>query len=145
MKTILTTAFIFYIILFSFACTQNQTFSSEKQVISLLNNFYTSYITERSKMPEDFDKINSLKTKFLTQKLITKIDTADIDELDYDPFLNAQYCDIEWLKTLIIRKESTDNNCFEITYQKNYFNTEKTSIKLIIIKQKDGFKIDSIL
>ena len=71
---------------------------NDKTAEETLKEFYTQYITACGKMPDE----TKIKEKFVTEELRRKIDNASLDELDYDPFLNAQYCDKAWLTTLQI-------------------------------------------
>lgn len=136
----LTSLFTVIMILFN-SCGQAQDNSSDGKIISMLKEFYTSYITENSKMPPNMKNIDSMKRKYCTNSLLYKIKKQ---ELDYDPFLNAQDSNTEWLKTLSITKDSNKTNLYIVSYIDSYSNN-KISVKLIIVKEKDSFKINSIL
>ena len=123
---------------------QSQDKTSDDEILKMLNSFYTSYITERSKMPEDEKKVELIKSKYFTANLLDKLDKLNKQGLNYDPFINAQDWDIDLLKKLMIRKEIKSNNIFEVSYPDNYRKT-LTKIKLIVIKQNDNYKIDDIL
>lgn len=92
-------------------------------------------------MPPDFEKINSIKKKYCTANLLRKIEK---DELDYDPFLNAQDSNIEWIKTLSVKKDTKENNLYYVSYKDTYNGTQIV-IKLIVLKEKESYKIDAIL
>lgn len=139
-----TLAFLFTIgvMLFStFNCQSNPPSSTDEQIISMLKEFYTAYITENAKMPADFTKINLIKKKYCTANLLSKIEK---EELDYDPFLNAQDSNTEWLKTLTIKKDTKENNLFQVSYKDTYSGTQ-VIIKLIVIKEMESYKINAIL
>lgn len=114
--------------------------SSDEQILEMLKTFYTVYITENTKMPIDIAKIESLKKQYCTTTLLQKIQN---EEYDYDPFLKAQDCSIEWLNTLSIKRENL-NNQYIVTYFDDYSKTNIT-IKIIIVKELDSYKIDSIM
>lgn len=117
---------------------QPQIETSDEEIMKMIKDFYTNYITENVKMPPDGSKIFSLKKKYCTTYLLEKINNQ---ELDYDPFLKAQDSNIEWLKTLIIKKDPSKKGFYEVSYTDN---TKQIVIKLTVIKQNESFKIDSI-
>ena len=125
----------------TFSCQSNQPSSTDEQIISMLKDFYTGYITENAKMPTDFAKINLMKKKYCTANLLSKIEK---EELDYDSFLNAQDSNTEWLKTLAVKKDTKENNLYQVSYKDTYNGTQVV-IKLIVIKEKESYKIDAIL
>lgn len=113
---------------------------SDKQILSMLKSFYSNYITENSKMPPNQKNIKLIKNKYCTSTFLKKIDKQ---ELEYDPFLNAQDCKIEWLKTLTIRKDSIRNNLYYVSYINNY-NNQHIIIKVIVVKLNQLYKIDLV-
>lgn len=115
--------------------------SSDKQIVEMLKKFYNEYLTEIDKMPLNQKKINLVKQKFCTSKLLKKIDLL---ELDYDPFVNAQDFDSEVLKTIKFTKDSKSLNIYKACYIYS-FNKKNICIKLRIIKTNNNFKIDDIL
>ena len=73
------------------------------------------------------------------------------EEIDADPFLKAQDTDIRFLETLSVKKDSTRLNDFIVSYECSYIspadNKEVNNpivIHLTVIKEKEGFKIDSV-
>lgn len=131
---------ILFLLIFCFQVKSQTNKYSEKEIITMIKSFYTAYITETSKMPPDFNKIEVIKKEYCTLSLLNKI---EMQELDYDPFLKAQDCDAETLKTLSIKKDIKQKNLFYVSYNDNYTKTEIT-IKLIIKKENDSYKIDTI-
>ncbi|MDD4991453.1 MAG: DUF3828 domain-containing protein [Paludibacter sp.] len=155
---------ISFIILFSMTINvvcQTNTINSqakevylEEKILDMLNEFYTSYITENSKMAEmenktaGIEKLNSIKRKYCTIRLLNKIDKQNEDaELDADPFLKSQDFNIKWSKTLKFRKDSKNQNMYIVSYSyyDNYKHTNnQITIKLIIVKQRGCYRIDSV-
>jgi len=117
---------------------QPQNKSSDEEIMSMIKSFYTGYITENVKMPPNGSKIFSLKKKYCTTYLINKINNQ---ELDFDPFLKAQDSNIEWLKTLTVKKNVSKKGFYIVSYTDN---NKQIIIKLNVIKQNESFKIDSI-
>jgi hypothetical protein len=115
--------------------------STDKQIVIFLKEFYTNYINENSKMPRNEKNIDKIKRKYCTNNLINKINN---EELDFDPFLNAQDCQEEFLKTLSINKGAGEFDTYVVSYMDDYSKT-KITIELTVVIEKDGFKIDSIL
>ena len=123
---------------------KSQSNSDEEQVVNMLTDFYTGYITIIAKGPVDYeDKLIALKEKCCTKKLLDKIAEDFKNELDYDPFINAQDSDVAWLKTLSVVKEPQTENTYSVSYRNN--DTTKVVIHLLVVKQGSLFKIDGIL
>ena len=113
----------------------------EDQAAKMLKNFYTSYLGTYSKhllLNIENSKIDSIKKVYCTPKLLNYI--LSIDELDYDPFLNAQMIDIRMLETLTIKKDSAKNDIYYVSYTYGRENT----IKLSVLREGNGYKIDHI-
>jgi len=125
----------------AYSCQSNQPGSTDEQIISMLKDFYTAYIIENAKMPTDYEKINSMKKNYCTANLLNKIEK---EEFDYDPFLNAQDSNIEWLNTLTVKKDIKNDNLYKVSY-KDTFSGTQVLIKLIVIKEKESYKINAIL
>jgi len=66
----------------TFCCKSNQP-TSDEQIVNMLRDFYTSYISENAKMHPNTAKIDSIKAKYCTSNLIHELEDG---ELDYDPF-----------------------------------------------------------
>lgn len=64
--------------------------------------------------------------------------------LGHDPFLNAQGTRDEWSETLTITKNNNVKNGYNVTLYDQYYK-KKTTIKLLLVKEESGYKIDSIL
>jgi len=119
----------------SFCQAQNKT-SGDSAVI-MLKQFYTAYITA-----DDEKQLSSLQKKYCTKKILKRI--ADDEELDSDPFINAQDTDADWLRTMVINKDAQKPNVYVVSYVNNY--TQKRIInKLLVVKEGKAYKIDDIL
>jgi len=140
MKTKLSILFFALSIVFfsnlSFARAQSN--SSDKQVLTMLKEFYTNYITVVSNGAEP-KMILSLQKKYCTSDLLKKIPKL-IEQSDSDPFLKAQDSNTEFLKTLSIRKDLKKSN----TYIVSYIADKKITINLIVIHENETFKIAKV-
>lgn len=136
-KTYLLTIGFFIFFTNSF-CQINNNSSNE---LTMLKNFYTAYITELSSPNVNYKHVDSLKKIYCTKGLIGKMKS---NELDYDILLNAQDSDIEWLKTLTVKKTSFSTNQFDVSFIDNY-SKKKNIIKVAVVKQGGGFKISEVL
>lgn len=145
MKTKIYIASIIFGILFSNIMysqeKQKENNSSDKEIVEMLKNFYNEYIFECDKMPMNEKKINSIKKKYCTPKLLQKIDLL---ELDYDPFVDAQDFESTLLKTIKFTKVSKSNNIYKACYVWD-FNKKTICVKLSIKKVNNIFKIDDII
>lgn len=109
--------------------------------MEMLKQFYTEYITEILKTDPSEKKLKSIKKQYCTAGLLSKIQSV---ELDYDPFLNAQDADEDWLKTLSVRKDPQRKKDGYIISLVDKDTETKTTVKLIVIKEKERYKIDAI-
>lgn len=137
MKTqFLTSCFVGMLIFFSSFCRAQNKVSNDSAA-TMLKQFYTSYITA-----EEESQLTLIRKKYCTKKILNKI--AKDEELDADPFLQAQDTDSDWVRTLVINKDAQKPNVYIVSYIDNY--TKKRIInKLVVIKQGQAYKIDDIL
>jgi Protein of unknown function (DUF3828) len=128
----------------SFSC-QSQAKASDDAAIKMLKEFYTSYITEGTKIESNEDKLESIQKKYCTAKLLTKMKhEMEEGEMDSDPFINAQDFDINWLKSLTISKDAQKADVYIVSYLDNDAQT-RTNIKLHVVKEGSLYKIDAFL
>ena len=137
---------IWLILLFSInaAVLYAQSQSSEKQISVMLKGFYTKYITAvaSSDNPHISEKkLILLRNQYCTSHLLNQIPKL-IEQTDSDPFLKAQDSDIAFLKTLSVKKDIKKSNVYTVSY----FSSLQTKfvIYLKIVKDNEGFKIDSL-
>jgi hypothetical protein len=113
----------------------------------MLKEFYTTYISEIGKKRGNnerinWEKINAIPKEYCTVRLLKEIENDK--ELDYDPFINAQDADLKSLKTLSIKKNIEVPNGYVVTYGDSFGKEEVSIIKVVVVKEKDGYKIDSV-
>jgi len=120
---------------------QSSSFSNGQDAVNMIKEFYKNYIMENAKTTNNTERINELKRKYCTEKLLDKMAK---DELDYDPILNAQDCDIKWLNTLSVTKDSLKMNRYTVSYIDNY-SKRKNTVRLLVVKEHSIFKIDAII
>ncbi len=115
--------------------------NEDDEAATTINEFYTKYMTTCAKWSTSQKKLEALKLKYLTPKLLKKLSD---EELDYDPILNAQDCDFDWLRDLSVTKDSDMANVYIVSYSpgSEYENVE---IRLVVVKDEKDYKIDSIL
>lgn len=124
----------------------NDTTSSSQQAqlsgMEMLREFYTLYITENDKMKRDDLRIATIKEKYVTPKLIAKIDSAMLYyNLNYDPFVNAQDYDTAWIKTLEIAPVPERTNTFDICY--TYNRNSKSCTTVVLVESEGKYMIDN--
>lgn len=124
----------------------NDTISSSQQAqlsgMEMLREFYTLYITENDKKKRDDLRIATIKEKYVTPKLIAKIDSAMLYyNLDYDPFVNAQDYDTAWIKTLEIAPVPERTNTFDICY--TYNKNSKSCTTVVLVESEGKYMIDN--
>jgi hypothetical protein len=134
--------FLFFCLSFP-ACNNPKQQTDEKQIINMLNNFYISYISEQSKMQQDFKKIDVLLKKYCTDNLQKQIQD---EEIDYDLLIDGQYCKKEWLNTMVISKYTYGANIYIVNFNYTVNKVKKKKeIKLQVIKNGNNFLIDKVL
>lgn len=132
----LASCFVSILISFSSFC-QAQNKAPNDSAAIMLKQFYTSYIST-----EEESQLTLIKKQYCTKKILNRI--AKDEELDADPFLQAQDTDIDWLRTLVINKDTQKPNVYTVSYISNY--TKKRIInKLLVVKVGQAYKIDDIL
>jgi len=125
------------------ACNNLIQNTEENHVINVLKDFYTAYINERTKMPEDFKKINTLLKKYCTDNLQKQLQDEDID---YDLFLDGQNCEKEWLKTIIISKDKIRSNVYIVNFDYKVNGKKKRKeIKIEIVQKGEIVLMDKVL
>jgi hypothetical protein len=111
-----------------------------------LRSFYANYITTCSSEisgKQFVAKVDSICNHFCTSRLSTRIHDLKINRiLDYDPFLCAQYCSIEWLKSLSIKRDLKRSNLFIVSFKQS--SDEIVRVKIIMIPENGQFKIDYV-
>ncbi|MDR2917521.1 MAG: YbjP/YqhG family protein [Tannerella sp.] len=112
------------------------TSNDETQIIAMLKDFYTHYIIECDKMPVNGQNIVALKNKYFTTEFLKKWDEI---ELDYDPVLNAQDYNKDWIKTLEINSVPSQKDVYEVCY-----SIKENCIRLSVIKKDGIYLIDNI-
>jgi hypothetical protein len=114
---------------------------SEEKVKEMLKNFYTSYITENSTFPVNQKKRDSIEKKYCTPYVLREY--ADEPSIEGDPFLRADIMHPSILKILTFRKDASRDDLYYISY-KLPAEKEPRTIRLLIVKEKDSYKIDLV-
>lgn len=111
---------LFFLTVGIFACDTNQPrtvnkTSAESQktfkddATERLKTFYSAYIYEMSKLPEDSVRINKLIQEYCTASYATRLrELYEQGELDADPFIDLQDFDTGWVNTLTIQNKKSD-------------------------------------
>lgn len=114
--------------------------------VDMLTAFYTQYITETSNPHWNQSKRDSIIRTYCTERITRIVHTGNPDVLDYDLFLNAQDCDINWLNTLAIVPE-TAGSAYRISYEYTDYKGDiiTNTIRLQVTKENDRYKISKAL
>ena len=110
---------------------------SEAKVKGMLKDFYTRYIIENSTFPVNQKKRDSIEHRYCTQNVFNQFE----GDIEYDIFLRSQMVDTMILKTMTFRKDSAKDNLYYVSYT---YNKDHVTIKLLIAKEKDEYKIDVV-
>lgn len=135
------------------SCISAQNNPSDKEIIAMLNEFYVAYSTVWSitppPSPDILDrKIDSIQEKYCTLKLRTE--AKKYLEDGHDLMTNDLGIGIESLKTLIITKDSTKADIYIVSYittntdAANKPIKQKITLKVAVVKGKEGYKINDV-
>ena len=105
----------------------------------MLNDFYYKYVILKCSLSTDNPKIDSLKVKYCTNNLLQNIAQH---KSKYDPFLQTYDFDSTLLNTLKIKNEGISKRSYLISFKLK--NDEETVVRLIVIKDKGIYQIDSV-
>ncbi|TAL71645.1 MAG: hypothetical protein EPN88_05470 [Bacteroidetes bacterium] len=136
-KTIL--SFIIILVIIGTATRQNSFANnrfSQDHITKMLKSFYTCLATIHN-----LNKLDSVKRLNCTSNYFKEIENQEM--LDYEPLIKAQDFGFDCLKTLTIKKDLKRADLYYVTYIEP--NTKmKVTIKLIIVKEKERYKIDYV-
>ena len=136
------------------SCAQSP--NEEKQIISMLKEFYTAHITLWESLRTllskvEFDnKLDSLQEIYCTKRV--RIESKKYHKLGYDLLSNDFITSIEKLKsTLKIVRDTTKENTYIVSYIAEIRDPSvpprdhENIIHLTVVKENDSYKIDEIL
>jgi hypothetical protein len=116
--------------------------TEEEQVKNMLTEFYTLYINVTcGKIPVNIEEMYSIVRKYTTNRTFMQWNNP---EPGYDLFLDANYCETDWINTLSVRKDSIDNNVYVVSWNVNTEEKQKI-VRLRILQTAEDYKIDEIL
>ncbi|NBW35352.1 MAG: hypothetical protein EBR30_10110 [Cytophagia bacterium] len=105
------------------------------KALLFLRNFYEEYLAAFNNSSTD-----SVKKKYCTVELLKELNFGD---RSYDPFLNAQDFDHNFLKTLKIKKSGVSKEIFIVSYVDSY-TKEDVQITIGLLKIQNEYKINSV-
>jgi hypothetical protein len=111
--------------------------NEDKAQMDFINSFYTSYISWQTDLNNTQLDIEELKKQTCTPELLKSLEQQ---ELEADPFLNAQDVDFSWLSSLAVEKKGT--NQFVVSYRTGY-NDQVIRIGVGLVKDGSSYKIAS--
>ncbi len=112
--------------------------SENNEIITFLKEFYHLYISENAKNNVDRKYILQLKEKYVSKELLEKLGN---ENLDYDPFVNAQDYNIDWLQNIQITQVDNKDSTYLISILDNQVKKE---IYVAVKKQDNAYRIISI-
>lgn len=127
-----------YLLLGLNLCAASVYDSELEREILLIRSFYNSYITASCKLPEDINSLEIVKNRFLTKRLLKELNSS---ELDYDPFLDAQDCQEDWLKTLKVIPDDDIKDNYIACYK---FQNRLRCVRLILSTKTKNYQIDNV-
>ena len=116
------------------------------EATKMILEFYDKYIRQQDKMPchgkGEFceDELRRIKKRYLSNKLIKKIQPTEDRDMDY--IVDAQDTFIEWLDSIKVKKINSKR--YNV-YLFNFYDNRYDSIQLKVAKKKDRYIIDDII
>lgn len=113
--------------------------------IDMLREFYTAYLTEMMKddlSTHGLSRLENITKRYVTAQLLDKINNEE--ELECNPFIDAQDYDNNWLKTLDVAKSESESGVFIVSFINEFDNNTKKVI-LLVTKNDSKYKIADIL
>ena len=116
------------------------------EATKMILEFYDKYIRQQDKMPchdkGEFceEELIRIKKKYLSNKLIKKIEPTEDRDMDY--IVDAQDIFIEWLDSIKVKKINSKR--YNV-YRFNFYDKKYEIIKLKVAKKKDRYIIDDII
>ena len=116
-----------------------------QKAIQMLKEFYTAYITEgiEGSGRESVQRSQQILKKYVTAGLLDKI--SNDTQLDYDPFVNAQDFFDNWLKTLKVTKDESQQYVFNVSFFSWEKDERPIEIKVLILKAGNEYMVGDIL
>src|SRR5688572_14383145 len=119
--------------------------NTEKEDIALIKQFYKAYNGELSKEDFSSSKRESILKTYCTARFISFLNKQFREnELDWDPFLNAQDTHIKTTETLKVKKVKSKYNLYSISYVWAPTGEIIDKIGLIVINENGKPKIDYV-
>lgn len=119
---------------------QSCTPAADTKATDAIKDFYGAYIRENSKEPGDMKAVESIKKKHCTSSLLQKLSG---EELDADPFLDAQDVDANWVNTMEVLPEGSAENVYGVCFLLT--PGESKHCVRVAMKQEGGeWKIDDV-
>jgi hypothetical protein len=115
-----------------------QTVVSNDQAVTMLKEFYTSYITLVASDSNSAKQLAALQKKYCTTKLITKLPKI-LEQRDSDPFLDAQDSQVDYLKTFTVKRDVKKAGHYIVSYDHG-----KVIINLTVVNVGSTCRIDSV-
>lgn len=141
------------LILSNISCVRAQ--DEEKQIVSMLNEFYYAYnsVCLESGLDVLWVRLDSLHQKYCTKNFRKELNSQyKIHGLDHNILINDVYTEeIESLKSISILKDNTRENTYLVTYNAivtgiDYKKiNQKVQISVVVVKEDGNFKIDNVL
>lgn len=126
-------------------CTHRLEAEQQDAACVALQEFYQAYITEGAKNTTDGTALHAIKEKYVTKNLLSELQQAlSKGELDYDPFVNAQDFNFDWLGTLEISKDKSLPATYHVSYANSYEKDGKTHIKVAVVNEGGRYKISKL-
>lgn len=114
--------------------------TANDSAINMIHSFYDEYIPANNGLPVDEARIKTIKKKYCTARLLNVLQD---EEIDYDPFLNAQDCDLSWLNTLSVKRDAEESDLYHVQY-KDTSSQQTIRLKLRLKNESGTYKIDKV-
>lgn len=142
--------FILAIIYLSFiGCDNKGNVSGDDQIVNMIKRFYTEYNAawDRNSDYNLTHVLDSLMKEYCTNSFIAEHKILD---LDHDPIIKDTYATSDYLKSIIVERDSSLPKSYTVTYiapiqdPLGKFKEEVITISVTVRMENGTYKIDSI-
>lgn len=116
--------------------------NANDSISSFLYDFYTFYIHKCFEENGSFRDMQHELQTYCTPKFLRTI--LEDDEIDCDPFIEAQDIVENWRQTMTVQKHNSDNDMYVICLWRDEYARKDHCVKVFLVQNEGNWKIDDV-